>query len=72
MKQNPITQKFFIKNEHNELLCGFDNVEYGIQNPIWSQFGAVLAMSGDTAKLVVEKINQQAGKVTAFIVTLTE
>lgn len=71
MKQSPITQKFFIKNEHNELLCGFDNVVNGVQNPIWADFGAVLAMSGDTAKLVLEKINQQAGKVTAFIITLS-
>lgn len=71
MKQNPITQKFFIKNEHNELLCGFNNMAYGIQEPIWAEFGAVLAMSGDTAKIAVEKINKQAGKVTAFIMTLS-
>lgn len=70
---NPILEKFFVKNQYNQLLGSFDSVEYGgIQKASWVDFGAVLVMSHDTAQNVVEKINKQAGKVTAFVVNLSE
>lgn len=70
MKPNSITQKCFVKNHNNELFCGFNKLSYGIEEPIWAEFGQVVAMSYDTANLVAEKINQQTGKLSAFVVIL--